>query len=363
VLAEDILADRDYPPFNRSAMDGYAINSKDWNEGIRSFQVQEVIYAGSIPQTALQAGAAFKIMTGASVPLSADTVVRREDAEELEGFVAFKIESLSPFQNIARKGEDLKTNAVAISRSTRCSAAVISTLATVGKSRVLVERLPNVAIFTTGNEVKGLNETLSEVEIRNSNYYLIRSLLKQWSIVPSVHQHLIDDKDELKQTIEKALEVDMIILSGGVSAGDADYVPEVLEALGVKKLFHRVAIKPGKPFWCGYIPNGPIVFALPGNPFSSFVTFKLFIESYLRKCWSLPPIPYYKSTLSGLKKKKTSFDEFFPARLENFGTEIQLSNLNGSGDIRLGTDAQILAIHPAEQGDIKDGETLYYFYI
>jgi molybdopterin molybdotransferase len=361
VLAEDVFADRDYPPFNRSAMDGYAIRFEDWEKGIRNFEIQEVIFAGKIPDKELKSAAAFKIMTGAAVPLPANTVVRVEDATESENVVSFNAEIIKEFKNIARKGEDLKKGSLAVPTKTVCRPAVISTLATVGKSRIKVESLPKVALFTTGNEVKALDEDISPVEIRNSNYYMLRSLLKEWNISPTIYRHLNDNHTELNNNIQSALKSDIVILSGGVSAGDADFVPEVLEKLGVRKLFHKVAIKPGKPIWCGKMDQGPMVFALPGNPFSSFVTFKLFIETFLRRSLGLEAMNIFQSTFKGKKEKKTIFDELFPVRFCDNGEKIAATQLNGSGDIRLGVDADALAIHPAEVDLISEGQLIRYY--
>ncbi|MBC8054023.1 MAG: molybdopterin molybdotransferase MoeA [Sphingobacteriaceae bacterium] len=363
VLAEDIFTDRDYPPFNRSAMDGYAINFKDWQNGHREFDVQEVIYAGATSKSELKTGAAFKIMTGAAVPFPANTVIRREDSLETSNKVSFCIENLKEYQNIAKKGEDLQKDSLAIKSPTICSPTVISTLATLGKSKIKVAATPKIALFTTGNEVKPLDWEVSEVEIRNSNYFLLKSLLKSNGLQPYLHKHLPDDVSTLKREIENALNADIIIMSGGVSAGDADYVPEVLESLGVKKLFHKAAIKPGKPIWCGKAEDGPMVFALPGNPFSSFVTFKIFIEGFLYKCSGLQPPPLFKTNLNGQKVKKTSFDEFFPVKFVNSGTKAEATRLNGSGDIRLGIDADALAIHPSDIDTINDGDLISYFKI
>ncbi len=361
VLAEDILADRDYPPFNRSAMDGYAIRFADWLNGTREFEIQEVVYAGTIPAKELKSNAAFKIMTGAAVPLSSDTVIRREDAVENGSVVSFNIHQLKEFQNIARKGEDLKKDTLAIPLHSICTPAVIGSLAALGKSEIKVEALPKVALFTTGNEVKALDEELSDVEIRNSNYYMLKALLKVWKVKPILYKHVNDNKAELISTIEEALNFDIIILSGGVSAGDADYVPEVLESLGVKKLFHKLAIKPGKPIWCGRKPGGPMVFALPGNPFSSFVTFKIFVETFIVKSLGLNPLTSFKSIFKGKKLKKTSFDELFPAKFSHSGTVLEATKLNGSGDIRLGIDADALAVHPSDVDTINEGQVIEYY--
>lgn len=361
VLSEDIAADRDYPPFNRSAMDGYAIMIQDWQQGIREFEIQEIIYAGASPSQELKPGAAFKIMTGAAVPFPANAVIRKEDCVQTGNQVSLTIENLKEFQNVARKGEDLLQGDIALPAQTSCSPAAISTLATLGKSEIQVTALPKVALFTTGNEVKPLGAEVSDTEIRNSNYYLLRSLLKKWKITPSVYRHLPDDVTELRDHIENALDTDIIIMSGGVSAGDADYVPEVLESLGVEKLFHKVSIKPGKPIWCGKAPGGPIVFALPGNPFSSFVTFKIFVESFLSKSMGLNPPRQLEGVFRGEKRKKTNFDEFFPVKFSESGKELETTSLNGSGDIRLGINANALAVHPAATDTLREGQIIPYY--
>jgi molybdopterin molybdotransferase len=198
VLAEDIYADRDYPPFNRSMMDGYAINADDWQSGIRTFKVQQIIYAGQSGLHDLAPGWCYKIMTGAPVPLSANAVIRREDAVEANGFVTFVVDKVQPYQSIARKGEDTRAGEKAIDAYSKCTPAVISLLATLGKSKILVEKLPQVALFTTGDEVVTPNGPVLANQIRNSNQYLLQSMLKKWLIKPVIQKHILDDKERLK---------------------------------------------------------------------------------------------------------------------------------------------------------------------
>jgi molybdopterin molybdotransferase len=152
----------------------------------------------------------------------------------------------------------------------------------------------------------------------------------------------------------------MIILCGGVSAGDADYVPEILESLGVKNLFHKVKIKPGKPIWCGQLPSGGMVFALPGNPFSCHVTFKLFIEHYLKACFGLKEAAMLMLPLSAQKPKKTEFDEFFPVLVNQHLAPILF---NSSGDIKAALMANAIAHHPAETSDLKQGDPVGFLTI
>ncbi len=357
VLAEKIYADRDYPPFNRATMDGYAINFKDWELGTKSYVVKEVVFAGQRHQQEIADGECYKIMTGASVPPNVDLVIRREDATEASGQVSFQVETVKPFQNIARKGEDIQADTCIIDQNCICTAPVIGLLASVGKAEFQVEKLPVVALFTTGDELVEMGEPVSDIQIRNSNQYLLKSLLKSWQIKPIICKHILDDKEQLKQEIGTALNVDIIILCGGVSAGDADYVPEILENLGVKKLFHKVKIKPGKPIWCGQLPSGGMVFALPGNPFSCHVTFKLFVEHYLKTCFGLPEEEPSMLLLSAQKPKKTPFDEFFTATVNQQLTPVLF---NSSGDVKAALTANALAHHPADLPDLQAGDAVAF---
>jgi molybdopterin molybdotransferase len=356
VLAEDVYADRDYPPFNRATMDGYAISTRDWEAGVRSFTVQQIIFAGEAATDALQPGACYKIMTGAPVPPSANAVIRREDAVQVDDRVTFRLDVLKPFQSIARQGEDIKQGDDVLKAHSICTPAVASLLATLGKNKVKVAALPKVALFTTGNEVVDAGADIQPNQIRNSNQYLLKSMLKKWLIKPAVCEHIIDDKEQLRSTLSTVLGFDIIITCGGVSAGDADYLPEVLASLGVEQLFHKLSIRPGKPIWCGKLPNGGLVFALPGNPFSCMVTFKLFIESYLSECFGLGMpqtlhLPFY-----GSRQRNSGFDEFFPVGISGNPSMLHPISINTSGDIRLGLHANALAFHPAEVTDLEMGD-------
>jgi molybdopterin molybdotransferase len=354
VIAENVFADRDYPPFNRSAMDGYAIKAEDLQNGINQFSIVDTIYAGGATKKDLTSGQCYKIMTGAAVPVSANAVIRKEDAEQQDSSISFLIDEIKLFQNIARKGEDLKKGDLVLNKSVRCNAPITGLLASVGKNEILVESLPTVAIITTGNEVIELGKEVNEVQIRNSNFYVLKALLKSWNIKPSYHHHALDDPKELFPCLEKALQHDIVIINGGVSAGDADYVPSVLNQLGVEQLFHKVAIRPGKPFWCGH-KEKTMVFALPGNPLSCLVTFTLFIRHYLENCFGL------SSSLLSLpiaeeRKQKVKLDEFFPVQIMGEPSQFHPVSFNGSGDIRLGFEANAFALHPANKIQLIKGE-------
>ena len=356
VIAEDVFADRDYPPFNRSAMDGYAIRAEDLQNGVKLFYIVDTIYAGGTTNKILAIGECYKIMTGAAVPLSANAVIRKEDAEQNEGCVSFLIGEIKAFQNIARRGEDIMKGDLVLHKSEKCNPAITGLLASVGKHNPLVELLPTVAIVTTGNEVIELGKALDELQIRNSNLHVLQALLKSWNIKPSYHEHAVDDPEKIFSVLERALEFDVVIVSGGVSAGDADYVPSVLKQLGVRQLFHKVAIRPGKPFWCGH-KERTMVFALPGNPLSCLVTFTLFIRHYLESCFGLSS-SLLSMPIAEERKQRVKLDEFFPVQIKGNPSQFHPISFNGSGDIRLGFEAHAFAIHPADKTQLKKGEII-----
>lgn len=362
VLAENIYADRDYPPFNRSMMDGYAVRSVDVNEGITHFKILEEVHAGFTARQALSRATAIKIMTGAPVPPSADAVIRVEDAIREGDTVSFTISSAKKWKSIAQKGEDTKQNALVAQKGEICTAAVISVLAVVGKSIVKVVKPPSLSIISTGDEVMPIDVEILPHQIRESNSYALRMLFKQYGIEPQITDLVKDNKAALKAAIQRAFASDIVVLSGGVSMGDADFVPEVLVELGAEKLFHKVKIKPGKPLWFGKQPNEGVAFGLPGNPMSCQVGFKVFIEPFLRKKMGLSPVPVLQLPFQGQRNARSSFDEYFPCKFvaHNGQTHISTYNFKSSGDIAAMLRSDGLAIHPARSKALEGGEILNF---
>jgi molybdopterin molybdotransferase len=355
ILAEDIKADRDYPPFNRAMMDGFAFTYADWEAGTRNFHITETIFAGEKSQHQLKPQSCYKIMTGAAVPEPANLIIRREDAVEKGGQVLLQQAGVKAFQSIARKGEDARKGEVIVNCPLRCEPAVISLLSSVGKHHLLVKKLPKVAVITTGNEIISPEKKVAEFQIRNGNQYLLRSLLKKWNIVPSFCEHVKDDRSVLTRVLENALENELIIINGGVSAGDTDYVPEVLESLGVRKLFHRVSMKPGKPIWCGETAKGGIVFALPGNPLSCLASFTVFIEPYLLKSFGFDTKQVYHMPLLQSRLKKSTLTEFFPVAIDKETGSLKLLPFNSSGDVTAALHAFGLGVHSDETAEVTAG--------
>jgi molybdopterin molybdotransferase len=358
VLAEDISASRDFPPFNRSMMDGIAINFDDFQSGIKEFKCVETVFAGSSYNQVLKTGECYKIMTGAAVPPSANVVIMIEDVKVERDLFTFLFNDFRINQNIAQQGQDIKKDEIAVRKGLLIKPATIGFLASLGKAKLLVEKLPKLNLITTGNEVLELTDEVSPNHIFNSNKYVLKSLLKQNHIQVSNYNHAIDDIETLKNVINTNLNNDILIITGGVSAGEADYIPAILEDLGVVKLFHKVAIKPGKPIWCGIFKNQTMVFALPGNPFSCLVTFKIFIAFYLNLCLGKTADEMNQGSLNFNRNKPSNLDEFFPVSLTH--GNLEKIAINGSGDVRLGFDANALAMQMASRKEIKQGELLPY---
>jgi molybdopterin molybdotransferase len=377
VLAEPIRADRDYPPFPRATMDGYALRYGDLERGIRRFRVVETIYAGLQAERRIGSAESYKIMTGAAVPEDADLVIRREDVEEAkrddggEGereerekeveVVMKNPEGWRPYLNIARQGEDLRVGDLAIDKPCRCDPAVMGLLAALGKTTVTAARGPQIGLITTGNEVVKPGNPVSPVQIRNSNHWMLLGALRGERLGLTRYAHAGDDPEELRGILERFLDLDVLIVTGGVSAGDADHVPRGLEQLGVRRLFHKIAMRPGKPTWCGVSPEGGMVFALPGNPFSCLVNFALLIAPYVHACWGLERSMPMTLALREGRKKRTPLDEFFPVRVEGAPAMLTQIPLNTSGDIRLGIGANALALHPSGSGDLGRGTEVRFY--
>jgi len=278
ILKEDIIADRDFPPFNRVSMDGIAISSTDFNDGLREFKIEGVQAAGSEQLTLKNSGNCIEAMTGAMLPINTDVVIQYELLDIKNGFAKVNLDAVKIFQNVHLKGLDRKIDDVLIRKNTLISPAEIGVFATVGKTTVKVAKHPKVMIVSTGNELVDVSEIPAEHQIRKSNVYTLVSLLKKLHI-KAESSHILDNKKAITHKIESYLkEYDVLLFSGAVSKGKFDFIPEVLDSLGVEKLFHKVKQRPGKPFWFGrktstYENTGTkTVFAFPGNPVSTFVS-------------------------------------------------------------------------------------------
>lgn len=298
ILKEEILADRDFPPFNRVSMDGIAIDLEKFKEGQNSFKIEGIQAAGSEQISLKNSNNCIEVMTGAVLPNHTNAVIRYEDVIIENGVAKIQIHEIIDFQNIHKKGKDKKAGDVLVHLNKKISAAEIGVIATVGKSIVKVAKQPKVIIVSTGDELVGVDEIPLEHQIRRSNVFSLVSLLEKLNISAET-AHITDDKPILKQKISTYLkDYDVLLFSGAVSKGKYDFLPEVLEELGVEKLFHKVAQRPGKPFWFGTktendnnfnkieknnIKEQAVIFAFPGNPISTFVNCLAYFYPWYQK--------------------------------------------------------------------------------
>ncbi|TGK21000.1 molybdopterin molybdenumtransferase MoeA [Leptospira fluminis] len=361
ILAESVVADRDYPPFRRATMDGFAVRSNGFSAD-RIYAYKSEVSAGMSLE--LQPGEqAVRIMTGAPVPEGLNAVIKVEDSiEEKKGFVRFRLPSVKENLNIALKGEDLKKGEPVLPAGQKIDASTLSLLASLGKKSVQVSRLPKVHIVSTGNEVISVEEEPLPWQIRDSNSYTIRAGLFKFGILPQKTTLAGDEKSVLRESLTEGLDSDILILSGGVSMGNYDLVPSVLADLGVEQIFHKIMIKPGKPIWFGK-KKSTVIFGLPGNPFSVQVCFRIFVEAYLRKFSGMPPERPLLLPLAGSRKKKNKLAEFFPAILDSSDqTKVSPKIFNGSGDVTAGLFSEGIALHPAEREELADGDPIEFHF-
>ncbi len=279
ILAEDVFSDVNMPPFDKSAVDGYACRLQDLNQEL---EVLEVIAAGSLPTKRIEPGQCIKIMTGAMIPQGADTVIMVEHTRETEsGKILFTGKSTAA--NIAYQAEDVKQGDLMWKKGMQILPQHIALFAAVGCVRPLVARQPRVAIMSTGDELVEPDQYPGPGKIRNSNGFQLIAQVKAAHCMPNYMGIIPDDQQATDQAISTALaENDMVILTGGVSMGDFDFVPQIMKKNGVEILFQKVAVKPGKPTVFGRTGK-TYIFGLPGNPVSSFINFEVFAKPLLYK--------------------------------------------------------------------------------
>ncbi len=366
VLKEDILADRDFPPFNRVSMDGICVDFNEFNHGRRSFKIENIQPAGSKQLVLKNKQNCLEVMTGAVLPKNASAVIRYEDVHIKNGVATITIDEIRERQNIHNQAKDNSINDVLITKNTLISTAEIGVLATVGKATVKVAKQPKIIIISTGDELVEVTETPLNYQIRRSNVYTLVSLLEELKITVKT-AHITDDKPLLKEKIKQFLrDFDVLLFSGAVSKGKFDFLPEVLEELGVVKQFHRVAQRPGKPFWFGrslsfgtdqQIRKETTIFAFPGNPISTLVNCLVYFYP-----WYFKAIGIKKETQTAVLAKDVSFKPnltyFLQVQLENKNGQLVASPVkgNGSGDLvsLVKTDGFILL--PQGKTEFKKGE-------
>ncbi|SHM73668.1 molybdopterin molybdochelatase [Cyclobacterium lianum] len=285
ILAQDIRADRDAPPFHRVTMDGIAIDCASLPKKT-SFPIEAIQPAGD-PQGRLSNSAnCIEVMTGAILPHNSNCVIPYEALDIAEGIATLKRSDYTENQNVHLKGTDARKGDLLIARGTEIQPGTIGLMASVGLSEVQVFKFPKITVCSTGNELVDIAASPLPHQIRKSNVYMLQAALKSMGI-EACQSHIEDDRQQLKEAVKTLLaKSDVLMFSGAVSKGKYDFLPEILEELGVRKLVHGVAQKPGKPFFFGRTEN-TIIFGFPGNPASTLICFHLYFKSWYQSHWGV----------------------------------------------------------------------------
>lgn len=295
ILGENITADRDFPPFDRVTMDGIAIRYQAIENGQVRFPVESMQAAGEPQRHLIDPGAAIEIMTGAALPIGTDTVIRYEDLIQHGSEVEITV-PVKKGVNIHYRGEDQKMGDILLKKGHFLNGPALSVAATVGKSKILVQKLPKTVIISTGDELVDVDQKPLPFQIRRSNSISIADALLSLGIEADT-LHLPDDPEIVEDALNQvASNYQLVLLSGGVSKGKKDYIPEKLDKIGVEKAFHRVAQRPGKPFWFGRTANA-VWFALPGNPVSSYMCTLRYAIPWIRLSLGIDAIPLWSAEL------------------------------------------------------------------
>lgn len=355
ILAEDVISDTDMPPFNKSAMDGYACRLEDIKNEL---EVIEIIPAGKPPQKSISKNLCSKIMTGAMLPQGADCVIMVEHTEITpDKKVLFLKETTK--DNIAYKSEDIKIGDVVLRKGTLIKPQHIAVLASVGCVNPVVFRQARVGIISTGDEIVEPKYKPGLSQIRNSNAYQLIAQVEKMGAIPKYFGITRDDEQASYKIIEKALNgSDVLLLTGGVSMGDFDFIPEIFDKLKVRQLFQKLAVKPGKPTIFG-IRDKKFVFGLPGNPVSSFNIFELLTKPFIYKMmgYDYKPLNIKMPLGKTYKRKKSDRKSFIPVKIKN-GLVFPLE-YHGSAHINALSDADGLIAVPIgkmilDKGDLID---------
>lgn len=355
VLGQNIVSTISMPPFDKSAMDGYAIAADDDS---KKFEIVEIIAAGDVPQKTITKGQCSKIMTGAVLPPGAGKVIRREVTEEKDGFMFLTGEDKNI--NICYLGEDVKPGDVVLKTGHLIRPPEVGIIASMGLDTVQVYKKPRVGIVTTGSEIVAPGQPLAKGQIYNSNAYSISAQVIQTGAEVIFAGIVSDDKEHIKEKIASLLdETQMILISGGVSVGDFDFVPGILKELGIGLHFDKIAVQPGKPTVFG-TKDDVLLFGLPGNPVSTFIIFEVFVKKTLYRLMGHEYTPLF---LKGVMKKdfhrKRADRTFFaPVTYDNEG-QVEAVEYHGSAHFTALSHANALLTVPTGVNEILAGSVVY----
>ncbi|MEX2113241.1 MAG: gephyrin-like molybdotransferase Glp [Pirellulales bacterium] len=370
VLAEDVASDVDSPPHDKALVDGYAVCAADLVEGRAELIILEEVTAGAVPGKRVTRGHATRIMTGAPLPDGADSVVMIEQttiapAGDPTPRVQIAAPRMNLGQNIMRRAASMARGDLVLHSGSRLRAIELGVLAEVGRVAARVIGRPSLAVLSTGNELVPAADVPQPGQIRNSNGPLLLAAAHAAGAVAHDLGIATDDADALRRAISRGLDDDVLLISGGVSAGVLDLVPGVLAELGVEQVFHKVDLKPGKPIWFGVRTDGnrrTLVFGLPGNPVSSLVCFELFVRPAIGKLAGRDDagLRALDVPLSIPFSQRSDRPTYHPARLTDTAGKLAIEPLRwqGSGDLRTLVAANALAYFPPGARQFEPGETI-----
>ena len=344
-------------------MDGVAIQFASYHHGEDFFEIEGIQLAGALPLTLKRADSCLEVMTGAMLPHQTNTVIRYEDLKLVERKgrrYAYILEApKAPYQHVHRQGSDRRAADLLIPAGTLLGPAEIAVAATVGKTLLKVVRPPRVAIISTGDELVDIAQTPAPHQIRQSNAFMLQAALRAQQVAGDIY-HLADDQQLIESGLAQLLQTyEVLILSGGVSKGKADFVPGVLSQLGVTQLFHEVAQKPGKPFWFGRSAGGTVVFALPGNPNSTFLCYYRYVRPWLLKTLGTRPGMNRHAILREEVSFKPNLTYFLPVKVSEAASGMLQANPikhGGSGDLAAMLEADGFLELPPKQSYFAAGD-------
>lgn len=355
ILRQQVMAERDNPPFDRVCMDGVAISSAAFAAGTRRFRIAGTQAAGAVPLRLQAPDSAIEVMTGAVMPAGTDSIVPVEEYDVADGHLTLKDEATGEaWRNVQRRGSDSSPGVPMLTEGMRLGAAEVATVASAGLPEVLVSRLPRVMVISTGDELVEPGEPIADHQIRRSNAYAVVAALRLHGFSATRDEHLRDDAALMQHRIGEMLgSHDVLVLSGGVSKGKFDFVPGALKALGVTESFYQVAQRPGRPMWFGVGPAGQLVFGLPGNPVSTLVCLVRYVLPALRAMMGERTAPPGRVVMdSEMAGRKLTY--FMPVALQPGAGQPALARARqpqGSGDFLAlaGTDG-FVELAPRPEG-------------
>ena len=361
VLAEDVIAGTDFPPFDRSPLDGYAVIAAEVTQASRNKPVRlrqiEDVPAGNTPIRAVSQGTAIRIMTGAPIPQGATGVVRLEDVV-VEGDTAQVLDGSAAAANICHKGEEIRLNEVVLSAGTVITAGVMGLLAMLGVVRPKVYRQPRVAILATGSEIIPAGAQLAPGKIRNSNTYMVSALVQAAGGLPVVLGEVPDSVEAILKRLAESPECDMLITTGGASVGDYDLIGKVYEQLGIELLFDRVSMKPGMPVLAG-LKDGKMYLGLSGNPASAAISYDQLVRPVILKLGGRRELwrPLFKAVLAAPYGKSTAARRFVWAACHQGDGAVLVDPIDtqGNGMLRSSAAANCLIAIPENTPPLPAG--------